>query len=260
MNNLISPAYQMQLIEKIEKEIWAKFSSPINIRFYIDKWYVSDNGGYNYYENFNIAEKENGDINLTKTLHNIDGETLLKIAIDLGIETPNFIPSIPIFRNDIKSSYETASLTFETAFRQIEEHPDIAIGLANSSLESILKEILKNESISIKQNTNKTLYELTTDILKAFQLYPNSEMPVEIKTIGSSLISVAQSIEKLRSGKTNFHGKAPDEYIINDSLYTYFAFNSIVTIGLFLDAYYKKKFPEDNSTKQEETENDDLPF
>ena len=249
----------MQLIDKIEKEIWAKFSSHINVRFYINKWHESDENGYNYYENFNIALKEDGNINLTKTLHNIDGETLLKIAIDLGIETPNFIPSIPIFRNEIKSSYETASLTFEKAFKQIEEHPDIAIGLANSALESIIKEILKNESLSTKQNTNKTLYELTMDILKGFQLYPNSEMPIEIKTIGSSLLSIAQSIEKLRSDKTYFHGKASDEYIIKDSLYTYFAFNSIVTIGLFLDNYYKKKFPKDNNTK-EEIESDELPF
>jgi len=55
------------------------------------------------------------------------------------LETPDFIPCIPTFRNEIKSDYKTASATFEKAFRQIEEHPDIAIGLANSSLESIIK-------------------------------------------------------------------------------------------------------------------------
>lgn len=43
-------------------------------------------------------------IDLKKTLHQIDGETLLKIAIDLGLDTPDFIPSIPMFKNELKSS------------------------------------------------------------------------------------------------------------------------------------------------------------
>lgn len=263
VNNSISPAYQMQLIENVEKEILAKYSSIKNVRFYIKKWHVQDEGSYNnynYYENFSIAVKENGEIDLTNTLHGIDSETLIKIAIDLGIETPDFIPSIPLFRNEIKSSYETASITFEKAFKQIEEDPDIAIGLANSALESIIKEIIKDERLCVNQNTNKTLFELATDILKAFQIFPKPEMPIEIKTIGSSLMSATQSIEKLRSDKTNFHGKTIDEYIIKDSIYTYFVINSIVTIGLFLMTYYKNKFPKVEDKKQEEISEDDLPF
>ncbi len=73
----------------------------------------------------------------------MNGELLLKIAIDLSIETPDFIPSIPIFRNEIKVNYSNASNSFEKAFKDIEEHPDIAVRLANSALESIIKEILR---------------------------------------------------------------------------------------------------------------------
>lgn len=70
---------------------------------------------------------------------------MLKIAIDVGVETPDLIPSIPVFRNEIKAEFESASAAFEKAFKQIEEHPDIAIGLANSVLESIIKAVLNDE-------------------------------------------------------------------------------------------------------------------
>jgi len=253
---IISPAYMMQLVGEVEKKIWERFPSYKNAKFYIQKWHETND----YWENFSIILKQNGDIDLTSTLHNIDGETLLKIAIDLGVETPDFIPSIPLFKNEIKSNYENASQTFEKAFTQIEEHPDFAIGLANSSLESIIKEILKDERLNTKINSNKTLYDLANDILKEFQLYPNADMPMEIKTIGSSLLSASQSIEKLRSDKTNFHGKTIEDYIIKDPLFTYFVFNSVVTVGLFLMSYYKNKFPKSGTTNVEILDNDDLPF
>lgn len=79
---------------------------------------------------------------------------------------------------------------FESALKKIESEPSIGIGLANSALESIIKEILKDERINSKIKSNKTLYDLASEILKVFQLFPNSEMPNEIKTIGSSLLSV----------------------------------------------------------------------
>ena len=262
MNNNISPKYLMVLVDKIEKTLWNTFESDKykKVRFYIEKWQnVTFDDRGNTYQEFWISENQHGNINLPETLHKIDGETLLKIAIDLGLETPDFIPSIPTFRNEIKSDYKTASLTFEKAFKQIEEHPDIAVGLANSALESIIKEILQDDRIKTKSSPNKTLYDLTADLLKEFQLYPNADMPSEIKTIGSSLLAINQSIEKLRSEKTTFHGKAPEDVVINDPLYTYFVVNSVATVGLFLKSYYKKKFvPEPEPTI--EVASDDLPF
>ncbi len=252
----------MQLIDSLDDVIWKEYSSYKKVEGYIDKWHEGGDWNNNW-ENFYIIkkkDKENSDvIDLYKTLNEIDGETLLKIAIDLGVETPDFIPSIPTFRSKIKSSYETASQTFEKAFRQIEESPETAIGLANSALESIIKEILKDDSIKIKLDTKKTLYKLTIDILKEFQLFPNGNMLEEIKTISSSLLAINQSIEKLRSEKTNFHGKTKEDYIIKDPLYTYFIVNSVTTIGLFLMSFYKTKFL---TAKQNiaETEDNDLPF
>jgi len=135
----ISPAYQMQMIDSIEKAIWDKFSSYKKVMLYIKKWHQSDGYGYNdFWENFQIVENRDK-IDLLETLHTMDGETLIKIAIDLGVDTPDLIPSIPFFRNEIKAEYPTASQAFEKAYKEIEENPDIAIGLVNSALESIIK-------------------------------------------------------------------------------------------------------------------------
>lgn len=246
----------MKLIEEVERAIWDEYASYKNVKLYIEKWHIVDNDWNNHWENFLIAVKDKGEIDLTQTLHNIDGETLLKIAIDLGVDTPDFIPSIPTFRNEIKSDYKTAYDTFQKAFKQIETHPDIAIGLANSALESIIKEILKDDRLKSKIKGSETLYALTSIILKEFKL-SDSEALKEIKTIGNSLLTINQSIEKLRSEKTGFHGKTQDDYLITDSLYSYFIVNSVATVGLFLNSFYKNKFPKKQSQK---IESDDLPF
>ena len=254
MENEISPKYLMDLISKIEKELWKQFGSYKNVRFYIEKWQEGDTFGG---ENFYIFEKEEDKIDLVKTLHDMDSETLIKIAIDLGIETPGFIPSIPIFKNILKESYPSAFNSFEKAIKQVIDHPDVAIGLANSTLESIIKEILLYLEINNDSIKNKTLYELTNLILKEFRFYPSKDMPTEIRDIGSSLLKINKKIEELRSNKTDFHGKTSSDYKINDPLYAYFIVNTITTIGLFLDNFFKAKISQQDKI---ENENEDIPF
>lgn len=254
-DEILSPKYAMKLIKEVEVAIWAEYKTYKDVYYYISKWHISSDDWNNNWENFSIVLKENKEIDLSRTLQNVGGDILVKMAIDLGIETPNFIPSIANFRDSIKADYKTASLTFEKAYKQIETHPDIAVGLANSALESIIKEIFKDDRIVTKPKVGKTLYDLTTELLKEIQLFPNSNMPIEIKTIGSSLLAINQSIEKLRSEKTDFHGKTEGDYLINDSLYTAFIINSITTIGLFLISFYNTKFP-----KPVVEVSDDLPF
>jgi hypothetical protein len=180
---------------------------------------------------------------------------ILKVAIDLGVETPDFIPSIPTFKNELKSHYKTAYDTFTKAFKQIETDPSTAIGLANSTLESIIKEILKDERISSKVTGGETLYRLTSIILKEFN-FTSNEHPKEIKTIGNSLLAINQAIEKLRSEMTDFHGKTDGDYLIRDTVYTYFVVNTVATVGLFINSYYKTKFPKPFT----EPDDDGLPF
>jgi hypothetical protein len=253
MNELISPKYQMKLVKSVHDAIWDEYKSYKEVKLYIEKWHESDDYNNNW-ENFNIVSIDNK-IDLLQTLHNMNGVTLLKVAIDLGVDTPDFIPSIPVFKNELKAELKTAYDTFTKAFKQIETDPSIAIGLANSALESIIKEILKDERISSKTTGKETLYKLASIILKEFNL-TSDENPKEIKTIGNSLLTIAQSIENLRSEKTDFHGKTEDDYLIKDSIYTYLIVNSVTTVGLFLNTYYKNNFPKPKA----ELYADDLPF
>ncbi|MDG1684901.1 MAG: abortive infection family protein [Flavobacteriaceae bacterium] len=257
MNELISPKYQMKLVKSVHDAIWEEYKTYREVSLYIDKWHEVDEDWNNHWENFPIIKKESGDIDLLRTLHSMNGSDLLKVAIDMGVDTPDFIPSIPTFKNELKSDFKTAYDTFTKAFKQIESDPSLAVGLANSALESIVKEILKDERIKSKTKGTETLYKLTTIIIKEFN-FLDSNHPVEIKTIGSSLLSISQSIEKLRSEKTDFHGKTEEDCLITDSIYTYFVVNAVTTVGLFLQSYFKTKLPK--PPKEVEEEHDDLPF
>lgn len=241
MNELISPKYQMKLAMEVEKAVWEEFGSYKNVKYYIEKWHDSDQQNYNW-ENFRIITKEDKNIDLNATINSMPSDILLKIAIDLGVDTPDFIPSIPTFKNDLKSEYRTAYDTYTKAYKQIESDPSLAIGLANSALESIIKEILKDDRIRSKIRGTETLYQLSSIILKEFNLI-STEHPKEIKTIGNSLLSASQAIEKLRSEKTNLHGKTTDDLLIEDPIYAYFILNTVATVGIFLNKYYKTKYP-----------------
>lgn len=267
MNELISPKYQMKLVEDVENALWNLFTTSkyYNVEKYIEKWQIYEDRysetGYHigWIPQFEVKkQREGGSIDLKSTLHSIDGETLLKIAIELGVDTPDFIPSIPVFKNRLKSEYKTAYDTFTKAYKQIETDPSLAVGLANSALESIIKEILKDERISSKTTGKETLYKLASIILKEFNL-TSEEHPKEIKTIGNSLLTISQTIENLRSEKTNFHGRTEDDYLIKDTVFTYLVVNSVTTVGLFLNSYYKTKFPKPEIKKAKEVI-DDLPF
>lgn len=248
----------MKLVKSVEVAMWAEYSSYKEVELYVRKWYQSEWDINGDWENFEVVYKdsEKKSIDLLATLHNMTGEILLKVAIDLGVDTPDFIPSIPTFKNELKSEYKAAYDTFTNAYKQIDTDPSTAVGLANSALESIVKEILKDDRFSSKVTAGETLYKLTSIILKEFNL-TNDEHPKEVKTIGSSLLAINQAIEKLRSEKTNFHGKTNEDYLINDTIYTFFIINSVATVGLFLNSYYKTKFPKPTIVIEDD---DDIPF
>ena len=249
----------MSIVQNINDRLFELYKSYEDVANYLDKWHiVYDCYGDNENFYFFYKDEERKKLDVKKTLHHIDGETLLKIAIDLGVETPDYIPSIPVFKNELKSSYETASRTFEKAFKNVEEDPSLAVGLANSALESIIKEILKDDRIDVEWNEKDTLSNLIKSICKAFKLTTDSEMPNEIKTISSSLLNACKAIDDLRSDKTIFHGKMDSNYVLTEPLYAYFIVNAISTIGLFLLNFYKLRFPQIVKPAIEDI--DDLPF
>ena len=244
MKEFMSPKYQINLINKIIDKLWDDFKSTEDVEYYIEKWHELGDD-FLLVENFFIYKYDDGDFDLKRTLNNMDGEYILKIAVDIGVETPNFIPSIPTFKNYIIEDYHNVYDTFLEALKNIEEKPDYAIGIANSAFESLIKEILKEDEIASKLNGKETLNKLTKEILKEFNI-SDKNFPTEAKTISTSLLSLSQSIEKLRSEKTNFHGKTRDDVVIDDSIYTYLVINSISTVGIFLNSYYKKKYKVSN--------------
>lgn len=249
----ISPKYMLTLINKIKTELKRQYTI-LEIRSYLERWIIEYDS---FNQNFSIRLYDNGDLNLDGTINDIDDETLLKIAIDLGIETPDFIPCIPLFKNEIKSSYKTASKTFELACSKVENEPDIAVSLANAALESIIKEILKDERLIDNQyNEKDTLYKLTEKCLKKLNLFPSVKIPDEIKRIGSGLLTSSQAIEDIRSDKTLVaHGKTEGDFVIDESALAFFIVNAVTTIGLFLIKQYQKQYP----IAEENTETE-LPF
>ncbi|AJD55487.1 hypothetical protein SMUFR_1016 [Streptococcus mutans UA159-FR] len=237
----------MKLLEKVEKEIWNRYKSYKDVEQYMKLNQIYDGFGQVDFDISYFSEGKNKEkINLIETLRVIAKDIpdkLLKMAIDLGIETPDYIPSIPTFRNELKADYKNASTSFEKAFQNIEEDPAESVGYANSVLESIIKEILKDQRFDIDA-TKLTNGKLVKAILKEFGLNPNSpQMPDEIKSIGSSLTTVSKAIEDLRSDKTSFHGHDSEKYLIDEPLYAYFIVNACATVGLFLINFYEKKFP-----------------
>lgn len=256
----IAPSYQMNLVKTINERLFELYHSYNDVEQYIRKWHEYDD--YGNWENFNIKNKLTKDnqskIDAYATLHNMPGDLLLRIAIDLGLETPDFIPSIPTFKNELKSNYETASQTFEKAYSNVETDPELAIALAYSALESIIKEILKDKRISILYDKNQTLPKLIGVICKAFKLI-DEKLPVELKTIGSSLINIAKSIEDLRSDKTLAHGQTDEDYKLQDPLYARFIINSVTSVGLFLLNFYKEKYTK-HIQSYSAMDNDEPPF
>ena len=223
----------MDLIERLNETLYEKYNSYRNVELYIRQWQTEYN---NFGElNFEIKYRGDGYIDLRRTLHEIfSDELLLKIAVDLDVDTPNFIPAVPLIKNVLKDGYENALAAFEKSLSEVPENPNMAVGLANTTLESIIKHLFVQLSLEKKDFERLTLYDLTQKLLKELDLYPSADVPREIRDMGSSLLKLTKSIEGLRSTKTQFHGKNSDSYIIEDPLFAYFVVNSVTTIGLFL--------------------------
>lgn len=241
----------MSLAEKVNEVLWNEYSSYDRVLDYIEQWHETED----YWENFSIEfkDKDGKQISLYSTLCNMPGELLLKVAIDMGIETPDYIPSIPTFRNKIKENYKNASETFEKAFRDVEKDPSLAIGLANSVLESILKDILRANQAS-DYSEHDTLTKLVKKCFTQFGIN-DSSLPSEIKSIANSILNAAKSIEDIRSDKTSLHGKSSECEVMSQPEYAYFVINAVTTIGLFFLKYHPKQ-------KQANIKNfdEDLPF
>lgn len=235
----ISPKYMVRVISQIKEKLHSEFDNNDEIYSYLVGW--KQIGKFEI-KNTSLSFDEK-DVDVHATLSCVNYELLIRMALDLGIDVPGFIPSIPMFRNTIKPVFPTADATFAKAYRYVETEPDTSIGHANSVLESIIKSILKDERITTKWKENDALYSLANALLDEFRLKPKANMPIEIKTIGSSLLAISQAIADLRSTKTHFHGKLDGDYIITDPIYAYMILNSVCTVGMFIKSFYDENYP-----------------
>jgi hypothetical protein len=275
--NEISPKYIMELVPKIEEVLWGMFekSRYQNVRRYIEKWHEEYDGYNNWGENENFRiyfkNESNTEIDLGETLHKMPKDLLLKIAIDVGVDTPGFLPAIPTFKNVLKDYNQTAYQNFDRAIKNVYESPDQAVALASSALDGIIKTILKHESLSSKAAAikNKALTKQVSAIIKEFGFDDKTTAPQEIITLASQLRGIGTVIDDLRSDKSTAHGKTDDDYVIDDSLWASFVVNTCATLGLFLWEYFEKKYKpalknkkvvEETVTEDEPINLDDIPF
>lgn len=243
----ISPKYLMELIEKIEANIWKEFSSYKKVENYILKWAKPEHdwNGYLISGNFEIYYQAHNDerkIDLNKTLHNIkDSEFLLKIAADLGLDIPGFIATIPIIKARLyELNFPRVKEQFEKAIKDVYEKPSNAVSMANTALESLVKHILEDGDFKI-ENEKDTLKKLVGNIIREFK-FRDKNLPDQMKGICSALVSLSQQVESLRSDKADGHGSFKTEYRIDDPIYAMLIVNSTVTVGLFLLDYYELKY------------------
>ena len=244
----LRPKFKMELLNKIEDEIWKEYKSYSKVEVYLNEFHEDyyDERGFPDGENIKICRKNDGNIDLPKTLATMDFDTMISMAIDLDIPVPTVLPSFPTFTRTLVEGEFGTSLAYNNfmkAYKLVYDDPEQAIALANSSLETIIKHILVDKRISVEYNKNDTLRELVTKILKVFDYYPSTDLQENVKRIGSSLLCIAKEIEDMRCDKTFAHGKGQTDYVIDDNLYSVYIVNSVMTVGMFLISFYDKKYP-----------------
>ena len=256
----LRPKYKMELLSKIEKKIWEEYKSYSKVEAYLnefhEEWY--NERGFPDGENITLCRKNDGNIDLSKTLATMDFDTMVQMAIDLCIPVPTVLPAFPTFTRSLVEGEFGTSLAYDNfmkAYKLVYEEPEQAFSLANSALETIIKHIMADKRIKVKYNSKDTLGKLTEAILKEFCYFPTKSMQNNVKNIGSSLLCIAKEIENMRSEETFAHGKGRADYVVDDNLYSVYIVNSVITVGMFLISFYDKKYPPIAPEPE-----DDIPF
>jgi hypothetical protein len=247
----ISPKYKFHLIDQIEHTLLSDFGTPKKMELYLKEWQKPyyDDFGNQIGNNFEIQYTEvpadpfgsNSDtifvIDIFSTLSCVPEDLLIKIAIDLGVDTPGFIPSIPQFKNVLKGQNKTALGDFENACKSVYKDPDLSVLLASSTLDSIVKTVLEKYKITVTKNS---LFERVKKLLEQYKIVQNEKVPKDICKIATQLCAITESINNLRNEKTSAgHGKTDNDYVIDNPLWAILAINSCATIGLFFWQFYQ---------------------
>ncbi len=240
--NDISPAFITSLKMQLAQKIWEKYSSYKNVKLFLVSSVIE--GGWNEPDSFQVfyQDDEQQRVDVEKTILHMPAYETIKMAIDLGIDTPGFLPIVPKFKNVLKDENQTAFQNFERAVKNVYENPDQAVALAASTLEGIIKTILSDEAFSEVATKNLSLTKLTNSIVRAFGFDDNTKCPKELITIAGQLRGLGKAIDDLRSDKSSAHGKNHNDYVVDDPLWASFTVNTSASLGLFLWEYYENKY------------------
>ena len=234
----LSPLYMQRLKNRVEKTLWDTFgeSNYGQVGEYIARWHEDDG---NFWENFTVFGRD-GHIDLSRTLAGMPNEIMVKMAADLGVDTPGLLPCIPIMKNILRESNQSALSNFERAVKEVYEHPDQSVALAASTLEGLFKAILK-ESQQVVPSKNDSLSKLTGKVVKELVAGCDPSAPEEIRTLASQIRGIGSTIDDLRSDKSTAHGKAPGEYIVDDGLWAETVVNATATLGILLWRLHERR-------------------
>lgn len=227
------PLYMQRLKNRVEKALWETFeeSKCKQVGEYIARWHEKDDDDF-FWENFTIFERDDH-IDLSRTLAGMPNEMLIKMAADLGVDTPGLLPCIPVMKNALRENNQSVLSNFERAVKEVYEHPDQSVALAASTLEGLFKAILQESQKDILSK-NDSLSKLTGKVVKELVASCDSSAPTEIKALASQIRGIGCTIDDLRSDKSTAHGKAPGEYIIDDELWAEAVVNATATLGILL--------------------------
>lgn len=256
----ISPLYMQRLKGRVENALWNLFeeSKYRQVEECVRRWREDDGS---FWENFCVFEKD-GHIDLGRTLAGMPNDILIKMAADIGVETPGMLPCIPIMKNILNQNNTNAYANFERAVKDVYDHPDQSVALAASTLEGLFKTILQNSDPSIRVK-NLSLSDLTGKVVKQLIGDCDTSAPQEIRTLASQLRGLGSTIDDLRSDKSTAHGKAAGDYVVDDSLWAETVVNATATLGLLLWRLYERSCTEANAAPAVQSTpiyDDDIPF
>lgn len=222
---------------RVEEAFWNLFdkSKYKQIEEYLNRWHIEDGS----YENFHIYHQDDH-IDLSLTLSEIPNDILIRIAADIGVETPGILPCIPTMKNILNHNNTNAYTNFERAIKNVYDNPDQSVALAASTLEGIFKTIITNLDTE-DDKKNPSLSELTDKVVKRLVNSYDPEAPQEIKTLAGSLRTLGKTIDNLRSDKSTAHGKADGEYVVDDELWAETVVNTTATLGILLWRLFERK-------------------
>lgn len=233
----ISPLYMQKLKNRVEGALWNLFdeSKYRQVEEYIRRWHEDDG---NFWENFCVYRKDDH-IDLSHTLAEMPNDILVRLAADIGVETPGMLPCIPVMKNILSQNNTNAYMNFERAVSNVYDHPDQSVALAASSLEGVIKTICQGIDFE-SPIKNLSLSELTNKAVKELIGVCDADTPQEIKTLATQIRGLGNTIDNLRSDKSTAHGKAAGEYVINDELWAETVVNATATLGILLWRLYER--------------------